>query len=482
MTVRASQAAVLVLSTPTNTRPRASQAAVLVLAKSETTPFIRVTQLPLLMVSLPVQNARVTQLPLLMVNLPVQNARVTQLPLNSVWLPTPIPLPVALVPDMPVIETWQWLTVVNVALNGKEQRTALRADPRVRLRLTIPLESNEERKLAYQMLSKFIKTAFDYPLYQYSTRVTAAATAGATKIFFNPLYANMRAGEILALYDITTDETTYVTTTTLDADGANLSSPLEEDVPAHILVCPALRFHTRPVVGLAMGGIDGVVDIELESMGVRSTVRPTSAPTVTTYDGFTVLNKRPLANQKVDENFDQSVEWLDNDIAPPEVKTYVPVPFVSGAREFLVHRPQDMDYWGTVLNTFNGRQKTFLLPTFRDDLPLLSQPALSATHIVTTNIQYFEFWRYKTWQYLQIETANGTIHRKVTEVTINYDSSGQPVSLNIKLNAALGGSAGDNVISSVSYMHLARLNSDEVVIEHGPVDSYLTLSVRAVNE
>lgn len=442
----------------------------------------RVTQIPLLVIHKPVQTIRITQIPLLVVSLPIQATRVTQIPILPIWTPKPIPLPMALVPDVPVTEIWQWLTVVQIAGGSKEQRSALRSDPRVLMKLSIPIESDDDRMAAFQLLSKYIKTDFDYPLYQYSAKLTAGATAGATKLFFNPVLANSREGELLALYDIVTDETTYVTTTTLDADGANLSSPLLADVPAYVRVCPAIRFHTTPVVGLTMSAIDGVLNLDLTSMGVRSTVRPDAAPTITTYDGFTVLDKRPLANTGVDEVLDQNVDWLDSSISAPEPKTYWPVPLISGQRRYLIHRPEGLDYWGAVANTLNGRQKTFLVPTFRNDLELASAPALSATHIVTTNVQYWEFWRYKTWQYLEIETANGIIRRKVLEAIVNFDVAGDPVSVDIKLDTALGGSAGDNDIRRISYMHLCRMNKDEVSLEHGSVDTVLTIEIRAVNE
>lgn len=448
----------------------------------EYTNTARVTQLPLLVLDLSEQEVRVTQLPLLVLNLPIQGARATQLPILSVYTPTPIPLPAPIVPEVPVIETWQYLTVVNIAEGSKEQRSCLRAEPRIQLSFNAIIKTEAERRLVYQMLFKYIDRVFDYPNYVHSTKLTAAAIAGATKLFFDPASTDMRPGESMALFNPTLELTTYVTITTLDADGANLSTGLLFDVPASWLVCPAFHFRTSPIVGFQMRAIDGNFSLKLESTAIRTLERPGASPTLTTLGGMLLLTNRPLADDDVEEMFDKDVAWLDNKIAAPEPKTNWFAPFISGKRQYLLHRPTDMDYWRGVADTLKGRQNPFLLPTFRDDLPLSAVPALSATHIITSNVQYFDFWRAKTYRYLRIVTANGVIFRRVLEALANYTADGQPVSVDIKLDSALGAVAGDNIISMVSYVNICRLDSDEISLAHGPVDTVLTLAIRAINE
>ena len=444
---------------------------------------IRATQIPLLVVNLPMQPSHVTQIPLLVVNLPFQGTEITQSPLLTIYTPTPIPLPGPVVPEVPVTEVWEFQTAVNITEGSKEQRAALISNPFVKLAFSALIMNEEDRRSIYQMLFKFIKQSFDYPNYVYSTKLTAAASAAATKLFFNPASTDMREGERIALFNPQLDTTAYYTITTLDSDGANLSSPLTEDIPAYYLVCPAFEFRTEPTVGLSMRSIDGSFALKLQTMRPRSVLRPGSSATLTQFDDFIVLDKIPLADTQVDEGFEQDINWLDNETNAPQVLTNWRIPFVSGTRSYLIHRPTGLDYWRTFADAIKGRRTAFLLPTFRDDMPLALTPALSATVIVSSNIQYFDFWQSKTYQYLRLEREDGSvIYRKVLEVTANYNGDGNPSSVNIKLDANIGGSAGNNLFSKISYANICRLNSDSVELMHDAYDTILTIKVRAVNE
>lgn len=423
-----------------------------------------------------------TQAVVLVVNLPIQGAKITQAAILPVWTPTPIPLPKPIVPEAPVTETWTFSTSITIAEGSKEQRAALRNYPRVGLEFNAVILNEEDRRNTYQMLSKYISRSFDYPNYVYSTKLTAAAVAGATKLFFDPAATDLRDGESIALFDPQLEITSMYTIATVDADGATLTSGLLDDAGIHFCVCPALRFRTTPIVGLTMNAIDGGFKLKLDSINTRTTERPDMSPTLNTYAGFFLLDVRPLANDSVDENFNQDMYWLDDGMTPPLPRTSWPIPFINGNRDYLIHRPEGMDYWRAVAAELKGRQKAFLLPTFRNDFPLTEVPALGATKIVSSNVQFFEFWRQKTYKYLRIVTQNGTIYRTILEVLPNYDVDGIPVSVEIKMDTALGVSAGDNIISEVSHVNVCRLDSDTMTLTHEMLDSIMSISVRTINE
>lgn len=443
----------------------------------------RVTQIPLLMVNLPNQNVRVTQVPLLVVNLPIQGALVTQIAELMVWTPTPIPLPLPLWPDVPVKEVWQYKTIVNIAERGREQRSCLRANPRILQSFNALIEDEEGRRDVYQMLFKYINRVFNYPLYSHATRVSAVSLAGTTKLYFDPAATDIRQSEPIALLDPSTLKALFVTLASVDVDGATTADPLPVDVPAHWHVAPAPVFRTRPSVGFTMGPVAGDFSLSLEGTQGRAVLRPgQSSGLLTLVDGMLLLDKRPLADDDVDEEFEQNVVWLDNGVAPPEPRTNWFTPFVSGERAYLVHRPSGMDYWRAVADNLRGRQKAFLLPTFRNDLPLYETPALGATEIKTSNVQFFDFWRSKAWRYIRIQSDAGVIYRRINEVVDHYDADGNPLYMTIKLASSIGAGTGANANMMISYVNTCRLDSDDIVMDHGPVDTVLTLKVRMVEE
>ena len=454
----------------------------LALGAFEYKPYNRATQSPLLVVGLPRQESRVTQAAILIVNEPQQGAKATQAPVLFAFHTTPIPLPTPVVPEVPVREVWQYNTVVNIAERGKEQRSCLRASPRVNMTFNALIMDETERRDVYQMLFKYISRVFNYPLYSHGTTLTAAALAGDTKLYFDPATTDMRAGEAIALIDPVTMKTVLGSIVTVDSDGAT-TDPLPVDVPAHWYVAPAPVFRTGTNVGFNMASVSGDLTLALLGAQSRAVLRPAqSSGLLTTIDGMLLLDKRPLADDDVDEGFDQNVEWLDNGVAPPEPRTNWPTPFISGERQFLVHRPSGMDYWRAVADNLRGRWKSFLMPTFRNDLPLYETPALGATEIKTSNVQFFDFWRSKAWRYIRVQSAAGVIYRKINEVVDSYDTAGNPIYMTLKLSASIGAGAGANADMMVSFCNTCRLDSDEFVMQHGPVDTIMTLKVRVVEE
>lgn len=446
-------------------------------------PPMRLSQSPILIVNLPEQPVRASQIPLLVVNLPVQGTQITQVPVLPLWTPTPIPLPSPIVPEIPVMESWQWLTVVNIAESSKEQRSATRVYPRVYLSFNAIIMNDEDRRNVYQMLFKYIKTKFNYPLYQYTTKLTAGANAGDTKLYFDPTATDMRDDEFIALFDPHFEKTIMVAIDTVDVDGITLLEPLEFDVPSYWYVCPVTEFKIRTSIGFDMSAIDGTTKLTLEGTLLRDVLRPDqSGSLLTTYDNLLVLDKRPLADENISEEFDQDVSWMDSETNSPEAYSPWKTPFITSNREYLIHRPGGMDYWRAVASYMKGMQKPFLLPSFRNDLPLSETPALNATVIKSSNVQFADFWRSKAWNYLYIKSDAGVIYRKVTDLKVNYDGAGNPLTVDIILSASIGAGAGANSNMVVSYMNVCRLAEDTITLQHEAVDTILSFKTRLIDQ
>lgn len=441
---------------------------------------VHVTQVPLLVINKPVQGIRVTQVPLLVVSLPIQDTRVTQVPILPVWTPKPIPLPSPVVPEVPVKEVWQWKTVVNIFEASKEQRSALRGHPRMSMQFNTHVLNSEYHDV-YQMLLKYVSRVFNYPMYTYSAKLSAAASAGATKLYFDPSHTDLRDGEIAALFDPLLEKTIYVSVSTVDADGATLSEGLSSDAPVYFYICPAPQFRVSlPQMGMA--SMSGSLKLDLVGAQVRDVLRPDQSTSVTTLNGMVLIDERPLADGENSESFNQNMVWLDNHIADPEPKTSWYAPLISTEKNFLVHRPFGLDKWRAIASNLKGRQTPFLMPSFRNDLPVSEQPALSATEIKSDSIQFFDIWRSKAWKRVRIQSDAGVIYRTINEVVANYDSSGEPVSITIKLSSSIGATTGSNTNMVVSFVNTFRLDSDEIVVEHFEVDSIVSFKVRMVEE
>jgi hypothetical protein len=286
----------------------------------------------------------------------------------------------------------------------------------------------------------------------------------------------------ILFFDRVLTKTYFATIDTVDADGCTLAEPLTIDIPDHYFVSPAPQFRVA-LPTLAMSAIAGDFQLNLEGAQVRDVLRPDQVNSPTLIDGMLLLDIRPLADDTVNSQFDQNMVWLDNGIANPEARTSWYAPFLSGERKFLIHRPIGLDVWRAIAANLNGRQNPFLLPTFRNDLPIFETPALSATQFKTDSIQFFDIWRSKAWRYIRIQSDAGIIYRKINEVLANYSvTTGEPESLTVKIDGNIGGSTGANSNMIISFVNTCRLDSDEIVIDHGPADSVLSIKVRMVEE
>lgn len=439
----------------------------------------RITQVPILLVDNGSRALRVTQVPIQVVTLPVQPARVTQAPILTVNTPRPVPFPNVIVPEMPLDETWEWLTAVSIKDNGREQRSSLREVPRIKLKANAITLDEFDRREAYDILWKYQGKTFSWPMYQYGAFLQAA-TQGSTTLYFNPALTDLRLGEMAALFDPHTGETHYFEIDSLSVDGCELAEPLPFDVGRGWQICPAVFFRMTGPGSLIMGSVSGDLRLDLENMGHRDFQRVDGSSLLTTYDGYVVLDRRPLVN--ADNEYSRNVNWVDSgtSIPLPEIKWRMN--FSSGKRSFNFNRYQDMDYWRAFADFIRGRQKSFIHPTFFDDLPLESQPVLGATELITTNIQADEYLFGKLNKYIRIERQNGVIFRRINDRKLIYDANGDPVALRLYLNQNIGSTSGSNVISKISFAPLTRLNSDVVNLRHESLDTTITLDTRTVNE
>lgn len=389
---------------------------------------------------------------------------------------------IATIPDVPIKETWNWLTDVIEAYGSKEQRIALRDSPRRTLNAQFLVENEEVRQAEYNRWYKAINNRIVVPYYQYATQVTQDSLQGSSKIFFDPTLTDMRDAEFAVVTNPQTEEGNLVKFDEVVADGATLDAPLTFDVLQGYIIAPAFTSRLADNSGISMTAVSGSLKITSEVLISREEfARPGSTATITTFDGLNVLDKRPLANRDVPENFLGNYEIIDSETGTQELKSSWPHPFVNGRRDFLIQRasqPIDMDYWRDLLTAVNGQQNPFLLPTWRSDLTQVSNPTAGSSQLLITNTDYVgEYFPYETFKRLQIEVESGIIYRKVLQATDNGDNTAT-----LELDGSFGINPEDINIIKISFLNLVRLNSDKVELSHSYGSSIITLELKQVDQ
>lgn len=379
-------------------------------------------------------------------------------------------------PNEPMTEVWSWHSVIETSRNGSEQRMAWRDQPRTQMAYAVRVLDDNDRRKSYQQLFSFASRSVLVPMFQYLTKLDAAAGIGDTRLYFDLTQSDVRADEYVVLFNRSTDLHVIAQISTLNADGVNLVTPLSIEVdPEFWEVLPgrSMRLPNRSALG--MGAVDGGATFKGESNVYRELKRPGSAVTLETYDGIPVLWRRPIAQQDIDETFDNETEVLDNESAQPVQRSNFTNPFIISTKQWELDREVDIDWWRTFLDYTKGMVRPFLMPTWREDLPLFEQPELGDTQLLTTNTDYADYFTYNAYRYVQIWSKAGVIYRKVNAV--NFDDYGVVLSL----DEGIGDTVGSNEDLVVSFLNLTRLNNDDVTIEHFVNWSIMTLETRTIN-
>ena len=386
-------------------------------------------------------------------------------------------------PEMPISETWQWLSNVIGSWDSTEQRISVRRQPRRRIEYTLLLKDYEDRQRAYSRWYERLLRPVVIPLHQYSTRITQDSIVTATKIYFNPNRTDMRDSEFVIIYRPSTEESFLLRLDEVEVDGATLATPLTMEIYTRDIVAPAFEGRLDNLTGPQMTSVSGDLVVKAWLTGFRSSFdRPESTVVITEFDGLMVLDKRPLARNSAAEMFDINPTMIDTGSGSHERRSSWLHALILGIRQFNIQRrryPEEMDYWRDFLTACTGMRESFLLPTWRRDLFLATIPNPGDYLLSIEGAIYgSQYWPYDTYKRLQFwNSAGDIIYRKVIAVT---DQPGGTTLLTLEDPLPLDFNWQEDF--TISFLNKVRLASDEVQLNHFEMHTTLELAIRTTDQ
>ena len=397
------------------------------------------------------------------------------IPITLDWIRT--------LPEAPVVETWDWRTSVVTSRNGvNEQRMALRMQPRKRIEFDLFLEDETQRREEYRRLYQALDGQILIPFFQYATSLTQNASIGASKLFYNPAKTDIRSNELVVIYRPSTKESFLIELGTAVSDGANTQLTLSQQFFTTDVIIPTFRFTLDNQGGINMRSVTGKLHIGAKTGDIRSSFpRPGSSAVITTFDSLNILDRRPLANDDVPELFDRLPEIFDNETGVYYEEMHWLHSFINGSRQFFIRRfqdPAEMDYWRDFLHSVRGMREPFLLPTFRQDLVLNTNPSSSSSTIDVLTLNYdSKYFPYDTYKRVRLEAPNGDIlYRKINSVLVL-----SPTVQRLTLDTALPGTSPWGSGFNIGYLNRVRLGSDQVRLTHQAINTILEIVVRTTD-
>lgn len=402
-------------------------------------------------------------------------------------VPDPLPVQVigtravrlGLVPEVPVMEYWEWLTDIQIAVTGDELRSAVRGDmPRVYQEVDVIATDEREIREFYSKLATCMGRLW-MPQQQYATTATATSFVGQNRIYFDPGRMDVRDGEYLQVGR--GEDTALVQVLLLQSDGAILSASLETDVRLGDVIvpgAPALIDNNYRMSRLAVNTV-GTASLRSTLLTERTTlVRPGSEPAFTMYRDDLVLDLRPMANSAVPESFDTGQFDIDNNTGQPDIASYWKYTRISGEREWKINRiqaPTEMDWWKAFCSHARGRARMFWAPTWRPDLYVTGVVPEEASNIRVLETHYAQliFPALPTHRDIEIETTAGVHRARVSTATVELDGTSS-----LTFSPALPVGPEWTQIARISYLLPVRLGSDTVTLAHSGLETILKLSLR----
>lgn len=383
-----------------------------------------------------------------------------------------------IVPEVPLNETWEWLSDNIVATDGTEQRIALRGEvPRIEERLKVVFDSSESIRRFYSDLMSAVGRLW-IPEFQYATRITAASNTGALQLYFDRTKTDVRDTEYVLIQ--TPLVAALVEIDVLTADGATLGSPLLFDIPAGSLIIPGSPALIDDNTALARYSVDTVGEVEINAKMIRQRsqlTRPGATVVLEQFGGVPVLTKRPLANDLVRDEVSTGQISIDNQTGLADIISRWDYSRIGGPRSFKVNRisnPEELDYWKAILAYARGQARKFWMPTYRTDLALAVQPSDATSSYTVEGSEYAEkIWPIITHRYIEIETASGIHRTEILGATLL--ETGNTILL---LGTPLPTGAGWMEVKRISYLLPVRLGDDKVEWKHYGLESILNLSIR----
>jgi hypothetical protein len=379
--------------------------------------------------------------------------------------PAPAELGTSRIPDAATGFRWtlSYRTDVLVAYDGTEQRRATLTHPRQKFDGSFLLDDADTRTIR-QLLSASADGTYELPLPHEAVAAIVELTGGTIYISADAASKSDWIENGRRIYVRGPSGSAYTTTITGSSGGTiNVvsSPPVGGYFPAHTtLIFPVetVRFEDGQTIGRYP------VNASRWRFTARAGARAlggAGAPALTTFDGYTVLDRRPFQEKETPEVFGAGVEFLDNGATMTSDTAWGRAKH-RRMGTWRIDSPSDRQWWKAFLTERRGRWQPFLFPTWRPDLVLHEQPAAGASAIRVTTDYINNWYPSLAHRRLQIEYAD----RSVSHHYVHSTSQGSGYQ-EITLVPTLANPIPTGGVTRVSFLETARLDTDEVAIEYG---------------
>ena len=383
--------------------------------------------------------------------------------------------------EAPVKETLAFLTDIIESMNGKEQRIALRSNPRQIFEVLYRV-SDVERQAMQAMLMDWQSKSFGFPLWHEYVETTAAVTAGATSY---PISggddSDFRVGGTAVIitdantFDVITIQAKTDTTITAASGSTNA-------YPAGSTIMP-LR---TAIIQRAISGGQHLNGLEDFKVTFQVTDNDTGAPTGDTTPGtWSIYGSRVLfddcnvSDGTMTESYFRRVYRVDNHTGVVTQDASWDKNKRSADKGFVAHSRAEIMKLRKLILALRGKQKSFWIPTFMDDVTPNAVMNAGTLTLDIENIGYSRFVKERNpKKVLRISFTNGDPDIvRIVQSSVQVSSTMERLTLDTNWPSTY--QIAD--IYRMQFYELVRFNSDMINFNYTRIGlAKVTVPVRTV--
>jgi len=299
--------------------------------------------------------------------------------------------------EAPVRETLAWLTDIITALDGNEQRIALRKNPRQIFEVTYKLDGAERQRMQ-SLIMDWTNNSFGFPLWHEKLYLSADVSVGGTSYSVaDTSEVDLRVGGLAV---VLSDNNTFdvINISSITATTIVASDPSVNAYPAGTAIMP---MRTAIVLGAISASRH---QNELEEFRVRFLVTDNDTGALTgdvsaysTYDDGSTTGTRVLFDDcnvvegPMPEQYKRRIYRIDNSTGVVKIGSTWDRNKRTHEKGFSLRSRAEILAFRKMLISLRGRQTAFYIPTFFDDVTVVAQLNTGSSTMDISNIEYERF-------------------------------------------------------------------------------------------
>lgn len=363
--------------------------------------------------------------------------------------------------DKGVLERYSFRTDILTSWNGNEQRTKLRGTPRREIEAHLQvLGLDSVRKLQSQLFG-WQSRNYLIPCWQDYYVLEADLPSGSTIIPNIPTTdSEFTIGGVALLFNALNNNE-WVQIALVEADRLTLDLPTQQAWPAGTKVFPA-RFARIASQQTVTRPTRYMLDLQARFI-VADNSGLTEMEGATLYKGYPVLLDKPNEVDVLSEDLLRPLLEFDSETVNPVVSDPIGYSTIVRRMDWLMASRKERADFRKWLYARAGCWKPFWMPSWNEDFKLFSTLLSDAT-MLTVDFAFYKRFVPATpmRNVLMIELLNGTrIFRDIVSISDLSETRER-----VFIDSPVGFNILPQDVRRISYLNLARLDSDMVEIFH----------------